>query len=284
MSKESGSFFNAPRELLRRAPLNYEFLGGENIDKSRERLAQGETMVAIVDHKSFADLISGAVVTVKEGFDDLVKDANIIAKITYVERFPSKQLLRGFKVRPVVPHTMPDYPNRDKINAEAKRWAQELPEGSILVMAPEGTRAKKGSMTAGRYGASEYWHGNGERSILPVAFEGTEKQWPRGALGFFKYFSGGFRIKVRVIVGQPTSVVDVDEAAEVYAGGRDNEEFTRLKTDLAMLLIARLHQDPKYIGTYYLQLEEDLRTREIPQELRNSGNIFFRRHEAAEDN
>ena len=280
MSKESESgrnFFSAPGGLLSRFPLNYEFTGRENIDIARELLAQGVTVVAILDHKSFADLISGAMITVKEGFDDLVKEANIIAKITYVERFPSKQLLRNFKFRAVVPHTMPDYPNRDKINAEARRWAQALPEGSILVTAPEGTRVRDGSMTAGRHGASEYWHGNGERYLLPVAIEGTEKQWPRGALGFFIYFGGGFRIKSRFIIGSPVPVVDVDEAAEVYAGGRDNEEFTRLKTDLAMLLIARLHQDPKYKGTYYVQLEEDLSSREIPQNLRNAGNIFFQR-------
>ncbi len=279
---ESGrNFFSAPKELLRRFPLNYEFAGGENIDKARELLARGITVVAILDHKSFADLISGAMVTVKEGFDDLVKEANIIAKITYVEGFPSRQLLRNFKFRPVVPHTMPDYPNRDEINAEAKRWAQALPEGSILITAPEGTRAKKGSMTAGRYGASEYWHGNGERYLLPVAIEGTEKQWPRGALGFFKYFGGGFRIKSRFIVGEPVPVVNVDEAAEAYAGGRDNEEFTRLKTDLAMFLIAQLHQDPKYKGTYYVQLEEDLRSRKIPQDF---GNIFLFRQAAVDKN
>ncbi|MEK7502131.1 MAG: 1-acyl-sn-glycerol-3-phosphate acyltransferase [Patescibacteria group bacterium] len=279
---ESGrNFFSAPKELLRRFPLNYEFAGGENIDKARELLARGITVVAILDHKSFADLISGAMVTVKEGFDDLVKKANIIAKITYVEGFPSRQLLRNFKFRPVVPHTMPDYPSRDEINAEAKRWVQELPEGSILVMAPEGTRVKDGSMTVGRYGASEYWHGNGQRHLLPVAIEGTEKQWPRGALGFFKYFGGGFRIKSRFIVGEPVSVVNVDEAAEAYAGGRDNEEFTRLKTDLAMFLIAQLHQDPKYKGTYYVQLEEDLRSREIAQDF---GNIFLFRQAAVDKN
>ena len=144
-------------------------------------------------------------------------------------------------------------------------------------MAPEGTRAKKGTMTAGRYGASEYWHGNGERYLLPVAIEGTEKQWPRGALGFFIYFGGGFRRRARFMIGQPVPVVDLDEAAEVCAGGRDNEEFTRLKTDLAMLLIANLHQDPKYKGAYYVQLKEDLDAREISQNLRNLGNIFFQR-------
>ncbi|GEM_PF-5690314 len=279
---ESGrNFFSAPKELLKRFPLNYEFIGGENIEKARELLAQGVTVVAILDHKSFADLVSGAMVTVKEGFDDLVKKANIIAKITYVEKFPSEQLLRNFNFRPVVPHTMPDYPNRDEINAEAKRWAQALPEGSILITAPEGTRVKDGSMTTGRYGASEYWHGNGERYLLPVAIEGTEKQWPRGALGFFKYFGGGFRIKSRFIVGEPVPVVNVDEAAEAYAGGRDNEEFTRLKTDLAMFLIAQLHQDPKYKGTYYVQLEEDLKSREITQDF---GNIFLFRQAAVDKN
>ncbi|MCL4419068.1 hypothetical protein M1146_03115 [Patescibacteria group bacterium] len=277
---ESGrNFFSAPRELLKRFPLNYEFIGGEFIEKARELLAGGATIVAIIDHKSFADLVSGAMVTVKEGFDDLVKKANIIAKITYVERFPSKQLLRNFRFRPVVPHTMPDYPNRDEINAEARRWAQALPEGSILITAPEGTRVKDGRMTTGRYGASEYWHGNGQRYLLPVAIEGTQKQWPRGALGFFKYFGGGFRIKSRFIVGEPVPVTSIDEAAQAYAGGVDNEEFTRLKTDLAMLLIAQLHLDPKYKGTYYVQLEEDLRSRGIPQGLEN---VFFQRQETAD--
>ena len=158
---------------------------------------------------------------------------------------------------------------------------KNFPKDQFLVMAPEGTRVKDGSMTTGRYGASEYWHGNGQRHLLPVAIEGTEKQWPRGALGFFKYFGGGFRIKSRFIVGEPVPVVNVDEAAEAYAGGRDNEEFTRLKTDLAMFLIAQLHQDPKYKGTYYVQLEEDLRSREIAQDF---GNIFLFRQAAVDKN
>ena len=159
MSKESEpkrTFFSAPKELLRRFPLNYEFVGGENMDKTRELLGQGMTIVAILDHKSFADLVSGSMITVKEGFDDLVKEANIILKITYTTKFPSKQLLKNFKFRPVVPHTMPDYPNRDEINNEAIAWAQGLLGGSILVTTPEGTRVKKGSMMSARYKASEF--------------------------------------------------------------------------------------------------------------------------------
>lgn len=278
MSKEAapkGNFFSTPKELLRRFPLNYEYVGGENMDKTRELLAQGITIVAILDHKSFADIVSGSMITVREGFDDLVKEANIILKITYSTKFPSKQLMKNFKYRPVVPHTMPDYPNRDEINAEAKKFAQELPGGSILVITPEGTRVKEGSMTAGRYGASEYWHGTGERWILPIAIEGTEKQWPRGAFGIFKYFGGGFRRKASVIIGEPVPVTNIDKIAEVYAGGSDNEEYTRLKTDLAMLLIANLHQDPKYKGDYYVSLQKDLDSREISQNLRNLGSVFF---------
>lgn len=254
-------------------PLNYEFIGAENIARVRELLAQGITIVAEIDHKTFADMISGTMAVVKEGFDDLVKKANIIAKITYTEKFPSNKVLKNFNVRPVVPHTMHDYPNRDEINEEARRFAQELPAGSILVTAPEGTRVEKGSMESGRRGASEFWHGTGERWILPIAIEGTEKQWSRGAFGFFKYFGGGFRKKARFIVGAPVPVSNLDKAAEVYAGGTDNEEFTRLKTDLAMLLIAELHQDPKYKGAYYTELKEDLDSREISQALRNLGRI-----------
>lgn len=282
MSNESEprrTFFSAPKELLRRFPLNYEYIGGENMDKVRELLAQGITIVAILDHKSFADIVSGSMITVKEGFDDLVKEASIILKITYTTKFPSKQLMKNFKYRPVVPHTMPDYPNRDEINAEAKKFAQELPGGSILVITPEGTRVKEGSMTAGRYGASEYWHGDGERWILPIAIEGTEKQWPRGSFGPVKYFLGGFRRKARVIIGEPVLATNLDKVAEVYAGGADNEEFTRLKTDLAMLLIANLHQDPKYKGDYYISLQRDLDSREISQNLRNLGNVFSLRPE-----
>ncbi len=256
--KEGGrNFFSSPREVLRRFPLNYEFVGRENIGAARELLAKGATIAAIIDHKGFADLVSGAMVTVKEGFDDLVKRANIIAKITYVNKFPSKQLVKNFNFRPVVPHTMPNYPKRDEINEEARRWAQELPEGSILITAPEGTRVKEGRMISGRHGASEFWHGRGRRFILPVAIEGTEKQMPRGALGIPKYFAGGFRIKARFIIGEPVPVEQIDEAAWFFSRG-DEEDFRRLKTDLAMLLIAQLHQDPKYKGTYHMQLEEKL--------------------------
>lgn len=272
-TEKKGNFFSAPKELLKRTPLNYEFIGGENIEKVRELLVQGAIIVAILDHKSFADLVSGAIITVKEGFDDLVKKANIIIKINYLNKFPSKQLLKNFNFRPVVPHTMPNYPNRDEINNEAKRWAQDLSEGSILITAPEGTRVKDGKMISARYGASEFWHGRGERWILPVAIEGTEKQWPRGFFGPIKYFLGGFRIKARIIIGEPVSVTNLDKVAEIYAGGQDNEDFTRLKTDLAMLLIANLHQDSKYKGTYYVNLKKDLDLHEVSQGLKNLGNI-----------
>jgi len=273
MSKEAGekhNFFSLPKEIMKKFPLNYELIGGENISKVRELLKEGAIITAIIDHKSFADLISGAVITVKEGFDDLVKKANIIIKITYVEKFPSKQLLKNFNFKPVVPHTMKDYPNRDQINREAKDWAQHLPGGSLLITAPEGTRVKEGRMRAGRLGAADFWHGNGQRYLLPVALEGTEKQWPRGAFGPVKYFAGGFRRKMKILIGEPVRVENLDKAAEVYAAG-DNEDFLKLKTDLAMLLIANLHQDQKYKGEYYIQLQEELDSKEISKNLNKLG-------------
>lgn len=282
--ESKGSFFSVPKEILKRFPLNYELIGKENLGKVRELLAQGESVIAIIDHKSFADLVSGAMITVKEQFDDLVKEAHIIAKITYTKKFPSKQLLKNFKFKPVVPHTMPDYPNREEINQEAKVWAQQLPGGSILITAPEGTRVKEGKMISARYGASDFWHGVGKRWILPVALEGTEKQWPRGFWGAVKYFGGGFRIKARIIIGEPVAVANLDKAAEIYAQGTDNEEFIRLKTDLAMLLIANLHQDSKYKGDYYLKVQDELISHEISQKLNRFGEIFSKKDQPASFN
>lgn len=235
--------------------LNYEIIGKENISCGRELIADGKILIAALDHRSYADMATGAFVAISEGFDDLVKNANIIVKISYVKDFPTNLLPQYFNIWPVVPHTMPNYPNREEINKAAISKAQNLADGSILVITPEGARSGEASMQSARHGSERFWHGRGERYILPIAIEGTEKQWPRkiGLVAGFMYYAWFGRLKAsRFIFGEPVAVSKIDNLAQRLSGD-DVSKLSTLRTDLAMGEIARLHLasgDPKYAGRY----------------------------------
>lgn len=244
----------AARSCVEHVPLNYTTEDIQNIGLAREILAGGGIVVAALDHRGFADMVTGACVAIKEDFDDLVQVADIIIKISYIEKFPTNFLPKYFRVSPVVPHTMPDYPNRDEINRQAIERAQNLPDGSLSVVTPEGTRSGQVGIQEARYGAQQFWHGRGERYLIPVAVEGTEKQWPRKlgmpVGGVYYNFYGRFK-NARFIFGEPRSVEYYDSVAQSLAENED--DLARLKTEVVMAEIARLHLEKgkaEYAGRY----------------------------------
>lgn len=235
--------------------LNYEIVGAEHIETARELIASGKILVAALDHRSYADMASGAFVAIKWGFNDLVQKAHIVMKVSYLEHFPTSLLPHYFDVWPVVPHTLSNYPNRDEINRASIEKAESLKGGSIIVITPEGTRSGETPMQEARYGAERFWHGRGERFILPIAIEGTEKQWPRKlglAAGAFYYAWIGRLVNSRFIFGAPVAVSELDALALELAQG-DDANLPKLRTDLVMGEIARLHlveKRPEYAGKY----------------------------------
>jgi hypothetical protein len=115
-------------------------------------LARGKIVVAVLDHRSYADMATGMFVVVGEQLEDLVRPSHPIMKISHVQRFPGSLLRNYFEgLIPVVPHTMPDYQNRDKINKQAIETAQNLPGGSLLVITPEGKRSGRVAMQKARH-------------------------------------------------------------------------------------------------------------------------------------
>jgi hypothetical protein len=244
----------AARGVVEHTPLNYSIEGKQYIDEAREILGEGGIVIAALDHRGFADMVSGACVAIKEDFDDLVQVADIIIKISYIKTFPTNLLPKYFRVSPVVPHTMPDYPNRDEINRQAIERAQNLPDGSLLVVTPEGTRSGQVGIQEARYGAQQFWHGRGKRYIIPLAVEGTEKQWPRKlgmpVGGVYYNFYGRFK-NAKFIFGEPRSVESYDSIAERL--GKNEDDIARLRTEVVMADIARLHLEKgkaEYAGRY----------------------------------
>ncbi len=245
-------FFRAGVEAT---PLNYTIEGKEYITQARGLLSEGKIVVPVLDHRGFADLVTGACVAIKEDFDDLVQVADIVMKMSYLQTFPTNLLPKYFRIIPVVSHTMADYPNRDEINGQAIERAQNLADGSLLIITPEGTRSGQVGIQEARYGSERFWHGRGERYVLPLAVEGSERQWPRKlgmvAGGAYYNFYGRFK-NARFIFGEPKGVEYYDSIAERLAAGNP-DDFARLKTEVVMAEIARLHLEKgraEYAGRY----------------------------------
>lgn len=264
-------FFRRLEQLIKSedVDLNYEIIRAENIDKARKLVGEGKILTAVPGHRAHAEIASGTVMAIKEGFGDLVKGAHIVMSVKYLDHFPTNLLPSYFDVWPVVPHTLPDYPNRDEINRIAIEKAENVEDGSIIVILPEGTRSGQKGLQEARYGAYRFWHGRGERYVMGIGTEGTEMQWPK-SLGLFVggvfYCYIGRLLPSRFIFGEPIPVAQLDEVAQRLAG-EDKSQLARWQTDVVMGEIARLHLEygkPKYAGRYK-ELGNLLRKRTLPQ-------------------
>lgn len=115
-----------------------------------------------------------------------------------------------------------------------RRAVQLVRRGEVLVMFPEGTRSKTGSMSRGHPGTAMVALRAGA-PILPVAITGTEVVRLPGA--FFRPFH---RTRVRMVVGEPFFLPSVS---------RPKAEDVERCTDIIMTRIAAL-LPPQYRGHY----------------------------------
>lgn len=230
-------------------PVNSRVIGEENIDAMRDLIRRGEIVTTAIDHKSLADMYTVAATAFQEGFNDLVELATFVISVKYSKRFPTNLIKRVIKIVDIVPHTIDEskFPDKDNINQRAIEQAHNAAPGSLWVIAPEGRRTA-GVMEGGRYGSKEFWHGpegsTEGRIIVPIAIEGTERQWPKGK-SFVYFLRKGRYEEALFIFGKPIKVADIDEVAFKIAGG-DEELFRRYQVDVVMALIASQHLSSLY--------------------------------------
>ncbi|OGD93869.1 hypothetical protein A3F02_02110 [Candidatus Curtissbacteria bacterium RIFCSPHIGHO2_12_FULL_38_9b] len=62
----ANSVFKIEKAILRKIPLNYEIIGKENLNKIRQLLIEGSTVVAVLDHRSYADTASGGIIHLRK--------------------------------------------------------------------------------------------------------------------------------------------------------------------------------------------------------------------------
>jgi len=262
LPRSSENIFKAEKTLLGAIPVNYELEGRENIEQVKSLLEAGRNVIAIVDHRSLADTASGAIVAFKEGFDDLVEKAVFVIAQKYIDKKITKILINSIHIIPVISPTMGHDPRQREINKAALCTAKNLPEGTLLIMTPEAERIKDGNMAKARKESVSFWHMRRDPYIIPVAVEGTEKQWPGGAIGPIKYFGlAGFRKKCRFIFGTPVELSNIRKVVK-QSGVADEKQ---LEVDLAMNLVADLHRkhgNPEYTRGYYDNFDQRLRESE----------------------
>ncbi|MGA3029887.1 MAG: lysophospholipid acyltransferase family protein [Candidatus Limnocylindrales bacterium] len=127
---------------------------------------------------------------------------------------------------------------------EAFRLARVvLDEGRVLAIFPEGTRSPSGALQVAKEGATVLAVRSGA-PILPIAFVGSHKFWPKGKL----LPRPGRRMIVRV--GETFTLT--------MPTGTDRRESLRLATIELMRHVAKL-LPPEQQGVYALAPEPDLR-------------------------
>jgi 1-acyl-sn-glycerol-3-phosphate acyltransferase len=125
----------------------------------------------------------------------------------------------------------------DRFNADmgaVRRALTRLRKGGVLVLAPEGTRSKTGSLVQGWAGAG-YMAAKAGVPIVPVALVGTEDKVVKANLRKFR------RSTVLARAGEPFTLPAMD--------GKDRDDALKAYTDEIMCRIAAL-LPPAYRGVY----------------------------------
>jgi 1-acyl-sn-glycerol-3-phosphate acyltransferase len=201
-------FANAGIQALLPVVLKLDVQGLEHVPR------RGQLILAI-NHTNFLDpALAAAYVR---------PDVLPMAKVELF-KFPASLICEGYGAFPV---------RRGEGDLAALRHAlQVLREGHVMLISPEGTRTKSGTLEAPHEGAALIAVKSGA-PILPVAMWGGKKFWHN--LNRLRRTPVGMR------VGEPLSVVPLQ--------GKPTREILRAITDEVMYYIARLLPS-EYRGRY----------------------------------
>lgn len=125
----------------------------------------------------------------------------------------------------------------DRFNADIRALKiviERLQQGDVLVMAPEGTRSRSGSLIEARPGGS-YLAAKTGLPVFPVAVTGTED---KGLISNFLHLR---RPRININVGEPLTFSPVDR--------KDRQAVLQSYTDEIMCHIA-IMLPPSYRGVY----------------------------------
>lgn len=242
--------------LLARVQIN----GTENLELARQLLENGKFIADAYEHLGIADPITGIYGLFRSGYGDLAEKCIYVMKISYVTGRFKDYIPRVLRVLPVVPPSLPDYPQGKEINAQAKRVVQSMTSG-IVAVSPIPGRKIPHKLDEAHWGASDFWHPKGEAFVVPTAISGTNRQFPRGVLKMpyglpYYLLAGRYLHKASITFGEPIPVEKLDEVARHWSGGDEREE-KRLRVELVMGVIADLHTERSYKDRYRDKKESD---------------------------
>ena len=298
------------KHFLRKAKLNYEIVGVENLtginpETGEEKpynlkalLDQGETATAVPNHPAYADFPTGAAIVAKEGLEEFM--GALVASKRYTNSpligppFRVIAYALDIELQSVNPHKYGGDKENQKMNAKAEKKVRTSRVGIAVL---EGGHSPE--MQSARWGSVRWWEG--KSYIVPVAFRGTENQWPGGIFKLLYYLRKGRKEhKATLIIGEPVPVSYMERVAEVYAqGDPDPNALRRFRVDFPNLLIANLHkehvrsrgleenpEETKYTKGYYDDLSQRLSEHPVSvslQELRNLGEVRSRQTEQPQE-
>ncbi len=180
-----------------------------------EKIPPKGALIAAVNHTNFLDPVLGAAY--------LRDDVLPIAKVELF-RFPLNLVFANYGAFPV---------RRGEADLGAmKRALQVLYEEHVMLISPEGTRTKSGTLQTAREGTALLAI-KSKAPILPVAMWGGKKFWDN--LAHLR------RTEVGVRIGEPLMVLPIDS--------KPSREVLRAITDEIMIYIAKL-LPPEYRGVY----------------------------------
>jgi 1-acyl-sn-glycerol-3-phosphate acyltransferase len=184
--------------------------------EGREHVPAEGPVILMINHISFLDPFVVVASTPRE-----------VTAMSKIENFRIPFWGLVFKLYGAIPV------RRGQADRRAIRWAlKELREGTMLLMAPEGTRSPNKALQPGQGGLAYIGHRSGA-AIVPVAITGTEH--------FTAHIKRLKRTPVSVRLGQPFFFQ--------APGNRLDREVLSQMTDEAMYRLAAL-LPPAYRGSY----------------------------------